>query len=64
MVKSIVVTLSVTIPDTALSQNATVTVGTGTYAGVIKAILTHEDITTVPASTTVKLTGLGLAVTP
>ena len=62
--KTVVVTLSVTIPDTELSKDATVTVGTATYAGKITAIITHEATSTVPASTTIKLTGPGLGVTP
>ena len=64
MVKTVVVRLSVTIPDTALSQAATVTVDTVSYAGKVTAIITHEAEIAVPASTTVKLTGPGLAVTP
>lgn len=63
MVKTVIVTLSVTIPDTAMSQPATVTIGTASYAGKVTGIITHED-TAVPASTTVKLTGTGLVVTP
>ena len=64
MVKSIVVTLTVTVPDTELGKDATVTVGTATYAGKIVAILTHDAPAVVPASATVKITGPGLVVTP
>jgi len=64
LVKTVVVTLSVTIPDTELSKAATVTVGTVSYAGKIAAIITHEPESTIPASATVKLTGPGLVVTP
>lgn len=63
MVKTVIVTLSVTIPDTEMSKNATVTVGTATYAGKITGIITHED-TSIPPTTTVKITGPGLAVVP
>ena len=63
MVKTVVVTLSVTIPDTTLSQAATVTVAGVTYAGTVKAILTHEADTPIPATTTVKIAGPGLVVT-
>jgi len=61
LVKTVIVTLSVTIPDTEMSKNATVTVGTATYLGKITGIITHED-TSIPSATTVKITGLGLAV--
>ena len=64
MVKSVVVTLTVTIPDTELGKDATVTVGTATYAGKVAAILTHDPSAVVPAPATVKITGPGLVVTP
>lgn len=60
MVKSIVVTLTVPILDTELGKDATVTVGTATYAGKIVAILTHDAPAVIPATRTVTIAGPGL----
>lgn len=59
--KTVVITLSDAIPDTEMSKEATVTIGTASYAGKVMAIITHEAL---PATTTVKLSAPGLIVTP
>lgn len=61
MVKTVVVTLNGTIPDTALSVDATVMVNGVSYAGKITGIITHESL--VQPTTTVTLKGAGLMVT-
>lgn len=57
--KSIVLALAVDIADTELGKDATVTVDTQTYDGIIVAILTHEKIEGVAQ---VVLEGKGLKV--
>lgn len=61
MAKTVIVTLTVTIPDSALSADAVVTVAGINYAGKVTGIVTHED-TSVPQTTTVTLKGTGLSV--
>lgn len=62
MVKTVVVTLSVDFPDTALSADATVTIAGVTYAGKVTGIITHEASEAVPPTTTVTLKGTNLSV--
>ena len=59
MVKTVMITLTVDMPDTELSKAATVTIETRTYAGAVKAIVTHEEEA---ASGQVTLEGPGLKV--
>jgi len=62
MVKSVIVTLTVDIPETELNTQATVTIGSNTYAGTVTAIVAHV-IQTVP-TTTVTIQAPGLVVVP
>lgn len=62
MVKSVIVTLSVDIPETELNAQATVTIGANTYPGTVTAIVAHT-IQTVP-TTTVTIQAPGLVVVP
>ena len=64
MVKSVLITLKVDIPDTEQSKDCTVTVGTASYAGNVTAVIVHTATATVPIATTVKITGPGLVITP
>jgi len=62
MVKSVIVTLSVDIPETELNTQATITIGANTYSGTVTAIVAHV-IQTVPL-TTVTIQAPGLVVAP
>lgn len=31
------------IPETELSKNVTITIGTAVYKGIVKVLITHED---------------------
>ena len=62
MVKSVIVTLSVDIPETELNTQATITIGPNTYTGTVTAIVAHT-IPTIRA-TTVTIQAPGLVVVP
>lgn len=62
MVKTLVITLTDTIGDDALSATASVTVNGTAYNGKVTAIITHEAPAVVPPTSTVTLKGSGLEV--
>lgn len=60
MTKTVIITLTVEIPETELSKDVVVTIGTNTYKGKLMAIVTHKAM---PSPLTVSLEGVGLKVT-
>lgn len=62
MAKSVIVTLTVDIPETELNNSATLTIGANTYLGTVTAIVAHV-IQTIP-TTTVTIQAPGLVVVP
>ena len=59
LVKSVVITLTGTVPDTALNQSGKLVVGTTEYPGTVTAIITHEVQT--PTKVTLQAQGLQIA---
>ena len=59
MPKSVLITLTDPIPDSAVGHPATVTIGTDVYKGEVTGIVTHQNV---PDSTTITLEGKGLKV--
>jgi len=62
LVKSVVITLTVDIPDAAVNQSAKVVIGTAEYLGTVTAIVVHTSPPALPASTKVTIEGTGLKV--
>ena len=62
MVKSVVITLTVDIPETELNKDGKLVIGTVEYTGKVTAIVVHEA-QAVPA-TKVTLQGQGLEIVP
>ena len=57
MVKTVMITLDGDIPETELGKAATVTIGTNSYAGVVRIIVIHE-VEAAPSAVTLEAQGL------
>ena len=61
MVKSVIITLTGDIPETALNQAGKIVIGTDEYPGTVTAIVVHTP-PALPASTQITIEGTGLKV--
>lgn len=64
MVKSVLVTLTIDIPDNQLSQAGKVVIGTTEYPGTVTAIIVHEAAAQAPAVSKVTIQAPGLGIVP
>ena len=58
MVKSVVVTLTVDIPETELNKDGKLVIGTAEYTGKVTAIIAHEVQTVTVTKVTLQAPGL------
>ncbi len=56
--KSVVITLTVNIPETELSKNGKLVIGTVEYLGTVTAIIAHEVQTPTVNKLTIQASGL------
>lgn len=58
MVKSVIITLTVDIPETELNQDGKLVIGAAEYTGKVVAIIVHEALTAPVTKVTLQAPGL------